>query len=196
MSSLLSLIASVANFFLPAKYEKISSKASLNSEHMKAMIAVAFIAVYEHEKNNPLSTKEDRKKVFVDSIVSSYSGFKPLKKNGLFAPVTDWEVHYDEKPKFLKGFLGKNMTEEGLIDDNDQALVSDYSAAGYTVGRTILTYIAQQNQRRAIFTYPIEPVEEEESEEAVPPDDDACVEECPESSDSEVDECDVKNFKL
>ena len=139
---LLSLIATVANFFLPAKYEKISSNVKLNSEHMKAMIAVAFIAVYEHEKKNPSSTKEDNKDIFLASIVSTYSAFNPLKRDGSFVPVNDWEVHYDEKPEFARSSMGKYMKENGLIDDEDQAFVKDYSAAGYSVGNK-LTFRAQ-----------------------------------------------------
>ena len=199
---LLSLIATVANFFLPAKYESLvasngrKTKLKLNSEHMKAMIAVAFIAVYEHEKKNPSITKEEKKSIFVDNIVRTYSAFSPIKNDGAFVPVTEWEVHYDEMPDFARASMGKYMKENGLIVDEDQAFVKEYSAAGYSVGKKILTFKAQQNQRNVIFTLPFDPEEAEEEEEAAIPAVDLCPEECPESSDSEVDECDVKNFKL
>ena len=194
-SSILSLIATVASFFHPAKYESISSKVKLNSEHLKGMAAVAFIAVYEHEKKNPSSSKEDRKGAFLDSVGGTYDAFKPLKKNGSFAPASAWEIVYDEKPEFARGSMGKIMQGSGVINDTDQAFVQDYTAAGYSVDKNKLTFIAQQNQRIAKFIFALEP-EAEESETEASSDDDACADECPESSDSEVDECHVKNFKL
>lgn len=202
MSSLiLSVIATVANAFIKAKYESIVSTSGqptnvkLNSEHMKGMIAIAFIAVYEHEKKYPLSTEEDRKGVFLQSVVDTYGTFKPVKKDGSVIPAAQWEISYREKPKFLKGFVGKHILENGEIDDTDEALVNDYSSAGYTAGKQQLTFTAQQNHRIVKFILGLDS-QTEESEVEASSDDDVCAEECPELSESEVDECDVKNFKL
>ena len=129
------------------------------------------------------------------SVVDTYSTFKPVKKNGSVVPPGQWDISYREKPKFLKGFVGKHIDENGEIDDTDEALVNDYSSAGYAAGKQQLTFTAQQNHRIVKFILGLDPQPEESDVEASS-DDDVCAEECPELSESEVDECDVKNFKL